>query len=223
MLAVCNNADWYAMMFDIHGLRYLRSEIAFVATDPPPPYHSWITLITPTAQTQQLQLIKQNMHHSRFEFKDSFDGLNFVDESLSELFSASWIYANDIQAADTSNWIQITSVNDLLLWEEAWKGGGSPSSQRQFPEAILKRSDVIIWGRKDSNRFDAGVIANTSVGCVGLSNCFGRNAYPAAATLCSELAQEVPVVGYERGDDLAIALSIGFEATGLLRVWTRKG
>ena len=70
-LAVCNNADWYAMMFDIHGLRYFRSEIAFVAIDPPP-YHSWITSIAPTAQTQQLQLIKQNLHQSRFGVKDSF-------------------------------------------------------------------------------------------------------------------------------------------------------
>ena len=194
-----------------------------MAIDPPQPYHSWITSIAPTAQTQQLQLMKQSLHHSRFGVKDAFDCLNFLDESLSELFSASWIYANDLQAVDTSYWIQIKSKSDLLLWEAAWKDVGSPSNQRQFPDAILGRSDVVIWGRKKSKRFDAGaVVANISSECVGLSNCFGWNAYPAAATLCTELAQELPVVGYERGDDLVIALSTGLEAIGTLRVWTKK-
>jgi hypothetical protein len=56
---------------------------------------------------------------------------------------------------------------------------------------------------------------------VGLSNCFGRGAFPAAATLCAELAQGLPVVGYERGDDLHAALDVGFEATGPLRIWEK--
>lgn len=39
-MAARNNADWYGTMFDVHGLRYQRSEAAFWAIDPPPPYHS---------------------------------------------------------------------------------------------------------------------------------------------------------------------------------------
>ncbi len=76
--------------------------------------------------------------------------------------------------------------------------------------------------RRESSGFDAGVIANVSNDCVGLSNCFGQNAFPAAATLCGEVSHgELPIVGYERGDDLTTALNIGFSATGKLRIWGR--
>ena len=218
-MAARNNADWYAMMFDVHGLRYGRSDIAFLAVDSPPPYHSWMTTLDPEARADLLSLIKQNMHCPGFGLKDSFDCFDLVAEGLKEHFSATWICADTIHPADTAGWTRITSTTDLLLWESAWKNGGSPSDQRQFPDAILDRSDVVFWGRCDSNGFDAGVIANVSTDCVGLSNCFGPAAFPAAAALCAELAQDLPIVGYERGDDLAIALGTGFEATGTLRVW----
>lgn len=109
-----------------------------------------------------------------------------------------------------------------MLWGAAWKEGGSPSDQRQFPNAILDRNDVVIQGRKEFNGFDAGVVANTFQDCVGLSNCFGQGAFPGAVTLCVEAShRELPIVGYERGDDLITALDIGFSATGKLRIWGR--
>lgn len=219
IMAARNNADWYAMMFDVHGLRYRRSEIAFLALDTPPPYHSWMTTLDPTAQRPLLELISQHLERPGFGLKDAFHCLELRAHGLTEHFCATWIWADTLQPASTTGWTRITSANDLLRWEAAWKDGGSPSDQRQFPAAILGRPEVHIWGRNSADGFDAGAVANLSSDCVGLSNCFGRGAFPAAATLCAELAQGLPVVGYERGDDLSVALDAGFEATGLLRIW----
>jgi len=73
------------------------------------------------------------------------------------------------------------------------------TDKRQFPNSILERKDVAVWGRREPDsldspvRFDAGVIANISSDCVGLSNLFGQNAYPAAATLCAGMAPSLPL------------------------------
>ena len=222
IIAAHNNADWYSMMFDIHDLQYSRSEIAFLGIDTPPRYHSWMTTLDPEAHADHLLLIRQNAYRPKFGLKDAFNCLDLHEEGFVEHFSATWIYADTIQPANTAGWAQVTSVNDLMLWEAAWKEGGSPSDQLQFPSAILDRDDVVIWGRRESDGFDAGVVANTSKDCVGLSNCFGQGAFPAAATLCVEAShRELPIVGYERGDDLTTALDIGFSATGKLRIWGR--
>ena len=226
ILAARNNADWYSMMFDVHGLKYARSKIAFIAADTPPRFHSRMVSLDPEAREPLRQIIDENLHHADFEFKDSFDCLvSHDDNRLKELFSASWIHTDTVETANTKDWIKIASKADLSTWEHAWKDNNSIPTKKQFPNSILERQDVAIWGRRNSNssddpiRFDAGVIANTSSDCVGMSNLFGRNAYPAAATLCAGIAPSLPVVGHERGQDLVDALDTGFTVTGQLRVW----
>lgn len=178
-----------------------------------------MTTLDPTADRALLELISQHRDRPGFCLKDAFHCLDLGAHGLTEVFSATWIWAGAAGAADTTSWSRITSVNELLLWEAAWKDGGSPSDQRQFPAALLSRPDVVVWGHAASDGFDAGAIANLSADCVGLSNCFGRGAFTAAASLCAKLARDLPVVGCERGDDLSAALDAGFEATGLLRIW----
>lgn len=221
IMAASNNADWYSMMFVIHGLRYRRTEIAFLGADAPPRYHSWMTTLDPKARTELLSFVEQNAYRPSFEIKDSFNCLNLADADFVERFSATWIYADTIQPVDTAGWIRVSSIKELLLWERVWNQN-SPSDQRQFPDAILDRSDLAIWGRRILDGFDAGVVANISKDCVGLSNCFGQAAYPAAASLCAEISQgELPIVGYEHGDDLTAALNIGFSVSGKLSIWGR--
>jgi len=222
IMAARNNADWYAMMFDVHGLRYLRSEIAFLAVDTPPAYHSWMTTLDPSANRAIHELISQNLDRPGFGLKDGFDCLELGAYGLTELFCATWIWADTVQAADTTGWNRVASAGDLLRWEAAWKDGGSPSDRRQFPSFILNRPDVVVWGRTAADGgFDAGAIANLSSDCVGLSNCFGHGAFRGAAALCAGLAPGRPIVGYERGDDLRAALDTGFEEVGSLRIWCK--
>ena len=219
--AARNNADWYSMMFDIHGLLYQRSQSVFLAIDAPPPYHSWMTTLDPASDAEHLGLVSRHVFRPGFGIKDSFHRLDLATHGLVELFSAKWIWADAVPVADTTAWKRITSPENLNQWEAAWSSNGSPSDQQQFPPAILRRPEVAIWGRVAANGFDAGVVANISPDCVGLSNCFGDEAFPAAATLCAGYGQGLAVVGYERDDGLAAALRSDFETTGTLRVWCK--
>jgi len=218
ILAAANNADWYKMMFDIHKLKYRVSSIAFTAIDPPPPLHSWMTTLDPNAKTELEQLIKQ--HPGGGVVKDAFNCLDLSGHNYIKLFSANWICAHDVPDADTSDWTRVSTPHDLLLWEAAWKPHKFPEGVRQFPDAVLKRSDIVIWGRNKTLGFDAGVIANVSENCVGLSNYFGHAAYPAAAALCSRVCS-LPVTGYERGEELTAALNVGFAEVGKLKLWSK--
>jgi len=217
VVAARNNADWYAMMFDIHGLRYERTPDAFQAIDKPPAYHSSMTLLAPRIGKETLALVAEQARRSDFGIKDSFCHLDLAEMGLAELFSASWIWCESPLHAATDHWIRIESEQDLAVWEVAWTDA-SPARHRQFPAAILDRSDVAVFGRVATSGFDAGAIGNISPDCVGMSNVFGETAMAPAAALVAEFGFGVPVVGYERGDDLAAALNIGFEAAGQLRV-----
>ncbi|MEM9652325.1 MAG: hypothetical protein AAGA65_09535 [Actinomycetota bacterium] len=221
--AAANNGDWYAMMFDIHGLRYRLDELAFSAEEPPPAFHSGMVVLSPGRAEAVVDLIPTRAAQPRFGIKDSFVELPLDVVDLAELFTASWIWADTISDADTAGWERITDRDRLYTWELAWRAGGSPTDRRQFPDRILERQDVAVFGRLAGSTanagFDAGVIANLSGECVGLSNAFGpADAYRAGAARCADFGDGRPVVGYERGDDLTAALAAGFVTTGQLRV-----
>lgn len=219
ILAACNNADWYAVMFDLHGLRYCRDAVGFLALDPPPPFHSWMTFCNPNVVEQATERVRAHAGEA-FGLKDGFDVLDLAPEGLQPLFAASWIWRDAAHSADTTPWTRIRTPDQLDQWQTAWNSG-TPMDTPQFPDLILDRVDVAVFGRSVEGRYDAGVIANLSENCVGLSNAFGRDSYAAAASLCHQFGGGRPVVGYEHGDNLVAALDVGFTATGPLRIWTR--
>lgn len=220
VIAAANNADWYQMMFDVRGLRYERSDLAFVAVDRPPPLHSWMVTLTPEANSELGQLVDANRHHDRFGVKDAFQLLDSHRFGLVELFAAQWIWADGVPTTTaTEGWGRVTAPGDLERWEEAWATEEPPLPQRQFPESVLDRPDVAVFGHRAGAGYDAGAVANRSSDCVGISNAFGPvGSFHAAAALCAGFGDSVPVVGYERGDSLTEALAAGFEAVGPLRV-----
>jgi hypothetical protein len=213
IMAARNNADWYAMMFDLRGLRYVRTQHAFCAIDPPPPYHSWMTTTDPGVRAKDVP------DQRPFGIKDSFDRLALGAHGFEPLFAASWISARPA-AGDVSGWQVVSTPDHLHDWEAAWRRN-APADKVQFPDAILARRDVRIWGRVDGSGVVAGAIANVSDDCVGISNCFGPDALATARALCHDFCGSKPVVGYERGADLNTAIAAEFEVTGQLRVWSR--
>ena len=216
--AARNNGDWHATMFDVHQLRYERSNVLFTAVDPPPAYHSDSIVLTPHKSGVVAELVRERAGQG-FTIKDSFGELDFEVLGLTELFTASWIWCDDVGNPDVHGWENINSIDRLMVWEAAWQANGSPVEQRQFPDQILGRSDVAIFGRLSSQGYDAGVIANRSTDSVGFSNAFGpTDSVGAAIALCSAFGDGMAVVGYESGEDLEVALASGFVATGQLRV-----
>ncbi len=69
----------------------------------------------------------------------------------------------------------------------------------------------------------AGAIANRSGDVVGVSNVFAHTdaerSWAGCLTTIIDAFPGLPLVGYERGDELVIAQGLGFEAVGPLRVW----
>jgi hypothetical protein len=66
-----------------------------------------------------------------------------------------------------------------------------------------------------------GAIGNISGDVMGLSNVFGVS-FSAAADAVQSLNSGLPVVGYERGDDLVAARACGFTEVAPLRVWMTR-
>ena len=70
-----------------------------------------------------------------------------------------------------------------------------------------------------------GGIINRGAEVVGLSNLFGSAldmVYRTLAAKAGEIFPRLPLVGYERGHELAAAHQAGFETVGFLRVWSLR-
>ncbi|MEZ5375959.1 MAG: hypothetical protein R2733_05545 [Acidimicrobiales bacterium] len=216
-----NNADWYATLFAAHGCRFDRFDDAFVAVDPPPPFHSWVTITAPELGVETQQRLAEMAKQVDFVVKDSFCTLDLDELRLQPFIEASWIYCEAPSETDLAAWHRVRSAADLEEWEAAWSDG-SISPARQFPDALLGRPEIACWGRRRDGVIDGGAIANRSLDCTGLSNVFGDAAVMAAARLCWEFGDGLPVVGYEWSDALDEATAAGFAAVGALRICARR-
>ena len=218
-IAAENNADWYQLMFELHGLSFERDALGFRAIDPPPRFHGSLVWTAPEKQDDILDRIKQDLKPSGFGIKDSFATLDLLLFGLKPLFEAEWIWCETATHANLNDWEAIQSPEALAAFETAWNTNNPPSSTPQFPLAILDRPEIRLWVRRGKNGYEAGCIANLSQNCVGLSNVFGSDAFPAALALAKSFGKDRPIVGYEHGDALKCAKRAGCESIGPLRVW----
>lgn len=229
VIAANNNADLYAAMFQAHDLAYRRTPFFFVGDDPPPPYYSDLTVLAPGHVDEidrQLDILT-GQGGNAIGVKDSFCELNLEALGLEVLFRASWIWRDAGMAAAPANWHRVEDEVGLALWEHAWKPAGSATERRMFRPQMLSRPDIIFFGRRRGDVFEAGCIANRSADCLGLSNvyCFSRSneAFAEATAAVASLDRSLPVVGYETGKSLEQARKAGFKTVGRLRILLAKG
>ncbi len=225
--AICgakNNADLYEAVFSAHDLRYRRLAFAFVAEDVPPPYYSNLTVLSPDENANILPELSKLAKHfdGTLGLKDSFCQLDLSLNGFETLFEACWLWRAPRQVSTPAGWEKLCNANDLLMWEESWKRNGSPTDQRMFPENLLARDDVNFFGRKANDRFIAGCIVNRSADSMGLSNVFAETPSEAffaqAADTAASVDSDLPVVGYESGDELVFAHQAEFHTVGQLRI-----
>lgn len=221
-IAARNNADLYAAIFDAHGLAYHRTQQMFLALDPPPPFYSDLTLQAPEATAEVPDLLARLGPGPRRSVKDSFCLLDPAAIGMEVLIEASWIWRASRPCAAPPGWHQVRDARALAGWEAAWKAGGSATEGRVFPETLLQRPDILIFGRGPGPAFDAGCIINLSPDAVGLSNVFSPQPQPGlfaeAADLAAWAAPDLPLVGYEWGAALDDAIAAGCDVAGDLRV-----
>lgn len=122
-------------------------------------------------------------------------------------------------------WAVVTGPEGLREWALAWDGGDGDAELFR-PELAADPAAVFLAVRGAGGRVAAGAVATPGDGVVGISNLFdaaegGEAAWPAVLDAADRLFPGLPVVGYEHGEELEVALRSGFEAVGPVRVWVR--
>lgn len=236
--AARNNALWCDTICRAHGIpTEIHAQLWLCRQPVPRFYPNAVTFANPTADSAQLAHIHKLLAEAlppSAGVKDSFCTLDLAPIGFHLLFEATWIWRESRPQIDRTvaqaDWFMVRDANELAKWEAAWNG--PPASEqsvpptRIFPSALLADPDIAFIAASIGGRIVAGAIVNRTDDVIGLSNVFAPEG--AAARFwpgCIEAAMDVfagrPLVGYESGGELAIALALGFEAVGPLRIWVR--
>ena len=218
--AARNNAEWCAVMGRAHGVDSEFGKEAWAAAGRTPlNYPDAVTLepgADPAALVARIDTVSPGA-----SVKDSFADLDLTGAGFRVLFEAEWIHrpAGVPVAAQDVAWDAVRDPDALRDWARAWDGGGGDADL--FGPGLLDDPETfVLAGRSADGRVTVGAVASRSSHVVGVSNVFGppEAAWPLVLHAACRLFPALPVVGYERGDDLAAALRHGFEAVGPLRV-----
>ena len=218
--AVDASVGWYEDICTLHGVGSILVDGVWSALDPPPPLHSDAVVVEPAVPADRVLMRLKGREHGGL--KDSFATMDLSGEGMDLLFSATWIHREGGQGrgrAAPTEWSAVTTVSGLAEWT------GQHDTGEVLLPPLLRRGHFRILARRVDGRIVAGAVARLGSGVVDVSNVY---AVPGHAVDWAELAGVVgeyfpgrPMVGYERGDDLAAALDGGFVPVGELRVWIR--
>jgi hypothetical protein len=235
--AVHNNAHWCDTVCRAQGTPgEFREHLWLNRHQVPRFYPNVVTLSALSDDADQLAAIHDLVAAAplvSFGVKDSFATLDLAPLAFHVLFEAQWLWraASHLPPArlDTGlSWTTVCEPADLIRWEAAWHGlpAEDPSTlpPRIFLPALLSDPDIRFIAAYVDRHILAGAIANRTGDVVGVSNVFVPEADAArcwAGCLATiiDAFPGLPLVGYERGNDLIIAQALGFEEGGPLRVW----
>lgn len=221
-LAALNNALWCEEMCCAHGQPTEITERLWICRGTPPRYHSSLTTLQPDSR----EAVQREMPGG---FKDGFYDIDATELGYKELFRASWIWRDpSSETKPNLEWQRVQRDAELLDWETSWAAGDDDAANhpRQFPPCLLEDpSNAFLGGYQNGIRV-AGCILNVTKLVVGISNAFVldtdlSNLWHDLPLVANETFPDVPMVGYERGQDLEAALAVGFQAIGDLRVWVK--
>ena len=199
-------------------------------------YPNAVTLSKDRGSDSQLEHIRELVElatSGNWGFKDSFCALDLRPLGLRKLFEATWIYrAASLPAPDERvagvRWAKVTGAFELAAWETAWVGEPAPEMHsergRTFLPSLLTDKDITFIAAYQNHRIVAGAVANRAAEVVGVSNVFvpsidGTGFRAGCVAEVIGAFPGLPVVGYEKGHDLAVAQTLGFEVLGPLSVW----
>jgi hypothetical protein len=219
--AALNNAEWCDLVCRMHGVvTTFRADAWVTATRSPPGYPDAVTLHRSAVPDDVLMRIDTSTGCS---VKDSFVSLDLSGNGFEVLFDAEWIHrpALTYDAVGALRWRVVETVDELRGWATAHGGGAV------FRPGLLDDPSVAVLVATDAgDSVAAGAVGNRSRSVVGLSNLFTVSAEPhevwaGAVAALSARFPGFPLVGYERGADLAAAHRAGFTSVGQLRVWRK--
>ncbi|MER5949816.1 hypothetical protein ABT127_27560 [Streptomyces sp. NPDC001904] len=224
--AARNNALWCDAMSRTHGVTGTFTDDSWAAPVRTPPYYpDAVTLVPgadPAALVRRIDTVAPGA-----TVKDSFGDLDLTGAGFQVLFEASWIHrpAGAAATEPVPAWEVVRDADILRAWALAWDDGDGDADL--FGPGLLGLPDVhVIAGLDPQGRVTAGAVLNRGAHAVGVSNVFSRDpaphtVWPRVLDAAHRLGPDLPVVGYEHGDELTIALRHGFAAAGTLRIWLK--
>ncbi|MFI6407235.1 hypothetical protein [Streptomyces sp. NPDC050548] len=224
--AALNNAEWCAVMCRSHGVAGEFGLQAWVAPERTPLYYPDAVTLEPGADPDAL-LNRIDTTAPGASVKDSFADLDLIEAGFHVLFEAQWIHrpASAPAIASDLTWAVVGDPEALGAWALAWDNGNGNAALFR-PELLDDPTTFVLAGRAPGGRLVAGAVAGRSDQVVGISNVFAVDgdpdvAWPVVLDAVRRLFPALPVVGYEHGDGLAVAVRHGFEPIGPLRIWLR--
>jgi hypothetical protein len=189
-----------------------------------------------TTQLAYIQDLVASGLPGSWSVKDSFCSLDLADLGFQLLFEATWLWRAPSPTVPHSanartRWTWVRSALELTQWETTWSGDPTNRSSIQQPRlfmpALLADQDIAFIAAYQDEEIVAGAIANRTDDVVGLSNVFAPLAdsalfWAGCVATVHDRFPGLPIVGYERGPELAVAQAVGFERVQDLRVWTRQ-
>jgi hypothetical protein len=237
--ALCarNNSLWGDAVCRAHGRPGEFLAGLWLNRRPVPRFYSNLITLSPKDPAGQRAWVAHLLtRRAHFSVKDSFAALDLRPLGFDVLFEATWLWHDPVRRTQESAthpgvvWSVVTDAAGLARWEAAWAGlhdgQAVPGSERVFRDGLLHEPGVALLAGARDGQIVAVAAANQTGDVVGLSNVFAP-AVDAAAVWAKvvdyvgELFPGRPLVGYERGDDLAAAEAAGFRPVGPLRVWAR--
>jgi hypothetical protein len=242
--AIDNNATWCDAVCRALGCDTARLDGLWVNRSTAPPYYSNAVTLGPIDAAVQLARVRSMVDSDLrrpWTIKDSMRRLDLTPLGFETLFDADWIGLDadrrvDSPDASGSAWVVATHDADLAAWERAWRtanpDAASAGLARLFQPELLDDPDIRFLAKERDGRIEAVVAANRSDDgtgpVVGMSNMVAVAADPTTAGSDAVAAVQaafpgLPVVGYEREQDLVTMLDLGFRSLGSLRVWLIPG
>ena len=220
--AVINNARWCDAVCRSHGYPGQFTGRLWTSVRHALPFYPNAITLSPDATAAE---VTADQNPSRpFAIKDSFARLDLAPHGLTPLFDATWIAVPTPAGGDDPSWGAVTDPGELVRWEAAWAGGGEVIGL--FQPALLDDPDCAVLACRRDGAQVGGAIAYTAGGVTGISNVFKSGIaddplWAGAVRAIARVRPGLPIVGYERGEDLAAARQAGFTVLGPLRIWAR--
>jgi hypothetical protein len=214
--AVENNAKWCDLVCRSHRISTSWTEGFWVSRQPSPQFYPEGVTLQPKVSPEQLI---NELPPGPCSVKDSFADLDLASRGFEQLFDARWIYrVPPVGAQRATGWTAISAEEEFGQWLLAC------GLLDVLPEALLRDQSVRVLQRKRANDVTAGAVLNRTGSVVGLSNVFSLNVpldevWGDLVVLAAQEFPSCPIVGYERGEDLDVAIGTGFNDLGGLRVW----
>jgi hypothetical protein len=224
--AVANNAGWCDAVCRSHGYPGEFTARLWTSLRHDLPFYPNAITLSPEATAADTRAARDPKR--AYAVKDSFACLDLTPEGLAPLFDADWIAwdpaPEERPPVDGLSWKAVEGAAQLARWEAAWAAGADAAGL--FRPDLLADPCCAVLGCYQDGGLAGGAIAYTAAQVTGISNVFKTGLptgmlWRSAVRAVAALRPGLPVVGYERGEDLAAAREAGGRVIGPLRVWTR--